>query len=1133
MRVTIILLLVSILQTFANDAYSQKTRLSFDFSNKKLVDALYEIEEQTEFYFLYNDNLVDTDRRISLSVDGRTIDQVLDRLFSGTDIKYTITDRKIILTPNDITVSLQQQKSISGKVTDSSGQPLPGVTVIVKGTTQGTITNADGNYSLSGMMGDATLVFSFVGMKPEEVSIAGKQTINVTLFEERIGIEEVVAIGYGTQKRQDLTGAISSVGANEIKKVPVTNVGQALQGRMSGVMVTNNDGTPGAGVQVLIRGIGSFGDNTPLYVVDGYPGTSISTLNPQDIQTIDVLKDASAAAIYGNRAANGVVIITTKRGQQGKMQVSFDATSSVQSEPKTFDVLSAQEFASLATEVADKEGSPVLEEWYSPNSLQTVDWQDIMYRRGFKQNYNIGIRSGSDKALSFLSLGLTDHKGIVEFSNYKRYNVSLNQDYIPVKWLKSSTMIRYAYTDSKTVFGSGQGGVGKLARLIPTMTGNPLTDLPEDDNGNYGYYSKTETAVANSENVYARSKLNDQKGISHNLNGSTVLEIYPVDGLTLKTNFGINYASSSGYNFNPLDDRVTVTRLATYSQYANNSFEYLWENTLNYSFTLNNHNVDLLAGTSLQENCGRYLNVSSEGVMSDGLRNLGSMKVIKSLAGYQQKWSLSSYFGRATYKFGERYILTGTVRWDGSSRFAKGNRWGTFPSVSGAWKVKEERFLKNTDVISNLKLRASYGEAGNQNIGLFQYQASYTSGSRNSNYGYIFGQNKVYTDGLVQSFLPNQKLKWETSKQTDIGVDVGFFNNKLSMTADFYIKKSFDFLLKTKMPAQTGFLEATRNVGSIKNSGFEFLIQYRNSETPLKYSISLNLTTVKNKIEELAPGMEAVSNLQSLDFPTVGNTSWAVFSKSRIGGSIGDFFGFKTDGIIQTQSELDALNQNARDMANDPNVWYNTSGTAPGDRRFVDVDGNGRITDDDRVILGSPIPDFYGGVNFTGEYKNFDCNVFFTFSYGNEILNFVGRDLVSMNVEGGVGMQNIGKDFYDNRWKGEGTSDKYPRAVWSDVGGNSRVSDVFVEDGSYLRLKNVELGYTIPSTVMPMLNNARLRIFTSIQNVFTVTDYSGLDPEIGQSVNSSGVAGGVTASGLDVGIYPYSRFFTVGLGLQF
>ena len=1031
-------------------------------------------------------------------------------------------------------VMFAQTRTVKGKVVDKANEPLIGVAVNIKNTSQGSITDFEGNYSIQVNTENAVLVFSYIGYDKQEIKVGARNVIDVVMHEASIALDQVVVVGYGTSKRGDVTGSISSIDAAEIKKVPVVNVGQALQGRMSGVQVTNNDGTPGAGVQVLIRGVGSFGDNSPLYVVDGYPGASISNLNPSDIQSIDVLKDASAAAIYGNRAANGVVIITTKRGNADKMQLSVDATVSVQFKPSTFDVLNAQDFASLATEISKKENAPVLDAWANPSGLRTIDWQDLMYRAGLKQNYNLSLRGGSEKVQTSISLELTNQEVVVRFSDYKRYNIALTQDYKPLKWLKSSTSLRYAYTDNKTVFGSGQGGVGRLAKLIPTMTGNPLTDEVENANGVFGFYDKNANAVRDNENVYARSKSNDQKNISHNLIANTSLEINPFKGLVFKTNFGISYGASSGYDFNPYDDRVPTTRLATYRQYASNSFEYLWENTLNYSNTFGKHSIDVLGGVSIQENTARNMSVYGEGLSSDGLRNLGSLQTMRDISGNQQTWSLASQFARLTYKFAERYILTGTVRRDGSSRFMRGNRWGVFPSVSAAWRIKEESFLKDVDFISNLKLRASYGEAGNQNIGLFQYQSSYTTGKRSSNYGYVFGQDKTYIDGMVQAFLPNPNLKWETSKQTDIGIDLGFFNNKLMLTADYYIKKSSDFLLEIQMPAQTGFTKATRNVGSVKNNGFEFSVDYRDNSHDFKYGVNVNLTTVKNKIERLSPGKDAVANLQSLGFPTTGNTSWAVFSMSKVGGSIGEFYGFQTDGIIQNQAEIDALNANAHRLNQDDNVWYIASGTAPGDRKFIDQNGDGVITDADRVSLGSPLPKFYGGINLSGEYKGFDFNLFFNYSVGNKILNFVKRNLISMGGEGSIGLQNVGKEFYDNRWTETNPTNKYPRAVWSDVSGNSRVSDAFVEDGSYLRLKNIEVGYTLPANILKKASISKLRIFASVQNLFTITGYSGMDPEIGQSMSSStGVAGGVTASGVDVGIYPYSRFFTMGFNLEF
>lgn len=1023
--------------------------------------------------------------------------------------------------------------TVKGKVFNKNREILIGVNILIEGTSVGTVTDPEGNYFLSVPDTNSTLLFSYIGYEEQRVKINNRETINVILQESEIALDQIVIVAYGTAKKSDLTGAISSINASDIAKVPVTNLSQAMQGRMSGVQITNNDGAPGAGASVLVRGIGGFGDNSPLYVVDGYPVSGgISTLNPNDIASINVLKDASAAAIYGNRAANGVVIITTKRGSDDGFHISFNGTTSVQTRPAMYHVLDARQFATLATEVATKENAPVLPEWSSPATLRTIDWQDELYRVGLKQNYNVSLRSGSDQTQSSLSIGYLKQTGIVKFSDYRRINAAVTQDYTPVKWFKSSTNIRYAYSDGQTLLGSGQNGIGRLSKLIPTMTGNPLTDQLKDAEGNYGYYTKDATAVKDNENIYANLETRDQVNASHNLNASTYLEFTLFNDLKLKTNFGITYSGFSGYNFSPSDNRVTIKREANYSQSSHNNLEWLWENTANYSKTFGIHSIDVLAGVSAQKNTYRTLSASGQGLVSDALRNVGSLSTVSS-SGYQQTWSLSSLFARATYKLLDRYIITGTVRRDGSSRFAKGHKYGIFPSVSGAWRIKEENFLKETDIISELKLRASYGEAGNQNIGLFQYESSYTSGSsKTNNRGYVFGQSKTLYDGLVLSYLPNPNLKWETSKQTDIGLDFSFLNNKLNFTVDYYRKISSDFLLDIKVPGQTGFETATRNVGSIRNSGMEISAELRDYDHKFKYSIRANLTTVKNKILSFADGLTSVSNFSTMDFPNYGSYSWQVFSQSTVGGSIGEFYGFKTDGIIQSQAEIDALNANAK-AKNGENTFYIASGTAPGDRKFVDVNGDGMITDDDRVTLGSPLPKFYGGINFDGMYKNFDFNVFFNYSYGNKIFNYAKRNLISMGGNGSLGLENVSEEFYNNRWTENNPGNEYPRAVWTDVNGNSRPSDVFIEDGSYLRLKSIEVGYSLPETILNAMHLNKLRIFVSAQNLFTITHYSGLDPEIAEGINPSGVAGGVTSLGLDTGTYPPSRFFTVGLNIQF
>lgn len=1040
--------------------------------------------------------------------------------------------------------SFAQGRTVSGTVTAADeGTAIPGANVIIKGTSRGTVTDVDGKFSITVSDNAETLVISSIGYASQEIVVGDRTNFSVNLAPDIQSLAEVVVIGYGTQERKDVSGAIASVTAAQIEKVPVSTLDQALQGRSPGVQVTNNDGSPGAGITVQIRGTGSFGDNTPLYVVDGYPiSGSLNTLNPNDIASMEILKDASATAIYGSRAANGVVIITTKRGKKEGIQVSLDVYSSIQMKPKQYDVLNAQQFTTFASEIAAQESYPVLPEWSNPSSLRNIDWQKELYQTGNRQNYNISLRGGSEKVQTAFSVGYLKQKGIVKLSDFSRYNATLNLDYTPNTWLKASASVKYTRTGGAVRFGSGQNGVGNLTKLVPTMTGNPLTDEVKDANGNYGYYTKNAAAVAGQTNILADIETQDRQNANNNLLASAYLEVTLVKGLKVKTNFGINSSDYSGYYFTPTNSRVEPAPRAYYSQSANNTIEWLWENTVSYSMTFNDHAVDFVGGVSAQENKYRQIGLAGYGLVSDELRNAGSLESITDYYGNQQIWSLASEFARLTYKFKDKYILTGTVRRDGSSRFGPGNKYGVFPSVAAAWKIMEEPFMANVPVLSDLKLRGSWGQTGNQNIALFQYQGTYGSGtSLVDNRGYVFGVSKTYYDGLALESLPNPDLKWEATTQSNVGIDAAFLEGKVTLTADYYNKVSSDFLLDIDVPSQTGFSKATRNVGSIKNNGLELALGYRQSTGVFQWGVTANITTVHNKIQRFADGLKAVRNFTDMGFANYGSASWTVFSQSEIGGQVGSFYGFKSAGIFQAQSEIDALNAEAV-TKNGAGTFYQSSATAPGDRKFADLNGDGRITDDDRAIIGSPIPKFYGGLNFDGTYKQFDFSMFWYFSYGNDILNYARRNLESLATNGGVGIENVGEDFYKNRWTETNHSTTMPRAVRNDVSGNTRVSDAYVEDGSYIRLRNIQIGYTFPVELSSKISLTKARVYISAQNLFTITKYTGLDPEIGQvtdpnagrgTANPNAPVRSVQATGLDVGNFPNSRFYTLGLSLQF
>jgi len=1165
MKFTATILLAACLQVSAT-GNSQTVTLSEN--NTSLERIFREVKRQTGYDFWYESKLLKQAKKVNIHVKTVPLEEVLDLCFQGQLLSYSIVEKTIIVKPRatpqvEIDTPPPPLTDITGKVTDAEGKPLAGASVKLKGTNIGTPTDASGNFTLQVPDGGGVLVISYVGFQTIEVRVSkATRSLNIALKQGLAQVDEIVVVGYGTQRRKDLTGSVSSISEAQIVSVPVTTLDQAIQGRAAGVNVTNNDGAPGAPVFVQIRGIGSLGNNTPLYVVDGYPITGgLNALNPNDIASIDILKDASATAIYGNRASNGVVIITTKRGTKNGVQLSLDPVISVQSQPKMYKVLNAQQYATLANELAPivAEGVSPLPEWSNPSALRNIDWQDAVYRPGLKQNYNIALRGGNDKVRSAFSAGYFDQKGIVLGSDFKRINASLNLDYNAFAWLKSSSSIKYTRGKSKTSIQTGgqvgdseEKGILDLSFLPPTLAGgNKLTDQVKDGKGNYGFYPPNKGQISDYGNPVYDAETNDVKNENDVFLGTTSLEVTVLDGLKLKTNFGISTNEASGYLFKPSDTRALeqygdngIARAQnTYSQYANKSFEWLWENTISYTKTFGDHSIDFVGGVSTQENTFRQMGVKGFGSISDVLRDVGSIVNITDLSGNERTYSFASQFGRINYKFMDKYLITGTVRRDGSSKFAKNHQYGVFPSGSIAWKVKEESFLKSVRAVDDLKIRASYGEVGSQDgVGPFQYLAQYSTGGPQIdplNFGYPF--NGSYQPGLRLAAIPNPDLKWETSKMTDIGFDITFLNGALTLTADYYRKESKDFLLNIPVPTQTGFTTAARNVGSIRNSGIEIALDYRKSKKDFSYGINVNLSTVKNKLLSLTQGITTLSDLQlSGDGTGIGfqGGSWPQFSRTRIGGPVGEFYGYKSAGIFQTQAEIDALDAQA-EVQNGAGAKYQFD-AVPGDRKFVDVNGDGLVNADDRISLGSPIPKIFGGLNLDATYKSFDLNVFFYGVSGNKIFNYQKASLESFD-----GLTNISEEYYLNRWTpGKSNNNRYTRVTNADNNDNTRPSDVYCENGSYLRLRNVQIGYTLPSNLSRMLSIEKLRLFFSAQNLFTITKYTGLDPEIGlpqeyDAARRYGPAGvgdlarSVGASGVDVGTYPLSKIYTFGLNVTF
>jgi TonB-linked SusC/RagA family outer membrane protein len=1051
-----------------------------------------------------------------------------------------------------VSMSGYAQSKITGKVTGSDdGLPIPGVTVKVKGGNTLTSTNAEGVYSITAS-GNATLIFSFIGYASQEVAVGGNAAVNVKLSPENKALNEVVVVGYGTSKRKDLTGSVSSVSAETIAKVPVVSVDQALQGRAAGVQVTNNDASPGGNISILIRGTGSLasGGNSPLYVVDGYPlNGGIGSINPSDIASIDVLKDASATAIYGVRAANGVVIVTTKKGKKDGVQLTVDAYSAFQSRPKEYKLLNAQQFATLAkqqeTDDPDKQFI-ALAAWNNPSALTNADWQKAIYRSGLTQNYSIGIRGGNEKIQSATSVGYYNQKGIVLGSYFKRLTLSNNLDYQPLKWLRSSTSSKYSFQDANTPFGTGSNGLGNVNQLPPTLDGgNKITNQISDGKGNYGFFYPLYSYVAKYNNpLYAINK-NEYKNRTNYFLVNSSLEATIFDGLRIKTLAGINYTGYSGSFFQPSDTRLIdqygpsagTSGNALYSQSINSTFDWLWENTLSYDKTFGKHNISFVGGVSEQETTWNgmagsvipYNNVTRDLNQGTNLLLQANSPAGSNTGNGQNIVSFASQFARLSYKFADRYIITGTVRRDGSSKFAPNHQYGVFPSGAIAWKAKEESFLKSADWLYDLKFRGSYGKVGNQAaINPFQYQALYSSGSpaaSSGNLGYPFGKtggsNGTYYAGIASVQPANLGLKWETDYQTDIGTDVSFLHGELTFTVDWFNRKSKDFLLNLAAPAQSGYNFLTQNVGSMSNKGWEFAANYNHTVSGFHYGLGLTVSVIKNRLTSITSGTTFVTNFGGLGLTGPG---WSTFTKTNIGEPVGEFYGYKTVGIF-TDAQITAANAAAVAKGY---TYYQQAKTAAGDRYYADTNGDGHVTPDDQVSLGNPQPKFFGGFNLDASYKSWDVNAYFYGVYGNKILNYQESNLESFSNRGFVGIENISQQYYQNAWTPANQSNRYARIHYNDGPyGNVLPSSTWVENGSFLKLKNLTVGYTLPSSLTKTISLSKVRFYVSSQNLFTITKYTGLDPEIGVQ------GGNATQNGVDAGTYPSSRFYTLGLNVTF
>ena len=977
--------------------------------------------------------------------------------------------------------AMAQQISVSGTVTDPTGEPIIGATVMAQGTANGTVTDYEGNYTIKA---DAlgTLRFSYVGYETQTIAIEQRTVINVTMQENTSLLDELVVIGYGTLKKSDLTGAVGSIGGKDIKDVPVNNVGQALQGKIAGVNIVGGE-KPGDNVTIKVRGLGSINNSDPLIVIDGVPtDLGLNALNPQDIERLDVLKDASATAIYGSRGANGVVMITTRKGVAGTARLSVAANAAFSNVSKKMSLLDAAGYASLSNDMLSQAGHNTNPEWADPSSLTTsTNWVDELLQTGVMQNYNVSYSGGNDKSHYYFSAGFLNQTGVVKHVNYRRFTFQANNDVKLKSWLKLSSNILFSADIKK----NGAYSMWDAMRALPTFPVKEKDGEWSGPSGNSEWYGSVRNPVG-SNDVY-RSATNGYNFLA-NIAGDFILvpewlqfrSLFGFDG-----KFWFDDSFSPKYNWKP-----TPVEESSQYQSSNRNFTYLWDNYFTFDHTFGKNQINVMAGMSAQWNHAYWMNGQMNGFLFDTVHQLTNGEKIYNLDGSQSEWALLSYMARANYTFDDRYLLTATIRRDGSSRFGKSNRWGTFPSMSAAWKISSEEFFPKDKAINDLKLRLGWGKTGSQaSVGNYDHIQTLVT------LLYPFGTtlDNAQQSALYSQVLANSAIHWEEIEQFNAGVDLSFFNSRLNVSLDGYIKNTNHMLVKAAFPITTGFedtFDTYTNAGKVRNIGWELSASSVNLTGELGWETDLNLTYNKNKIKDL-----------NSDTPLWRNQFGGAYATMLAADyPINVFYGYVSDGIFQTAEEV--------------KTHVSQPGAEPGDIRFRDLNNDGVINESDRTVIGNPNPTWLYSMNNRFTYKGFELSIYLQGVAGNKIYNRTRSVMESMSAAYNQAASTA------HRWHGEGTSYSMPRAVWADPNGNNRISDRWVENGAYLRLKNITLAYNLPDSWLKKISFESARILVSCENVATITGYKGLDPEVG-------------IDGIDYSSFPPSRIFNVGLSVNF
>lgn len=1094
MRISTFLLMVCVFCSYAGNAHSQNAKVSIRMNNVKLDKILNEIENQTDYLFIYN-NQVDINKITSVKVKNEAVAQVLDKILSGTGINYELEGTHIILTTEAIKDlhAQQQAKTVTGTVTDVSGEPIIGANIRIKGTTTGTITDIDGNFSIEAEP-QSVIEVSYIGYLTQETVINNQKSIRFLLKEDTKTLDEVVVIGYGVQKKADLTGSVANINTEKLNTQSNANIGQALQGKIAGVDIVSQGGAPGSGTRIMVRGIGTLNNASPLYIVDGMYMNSIDHINPNDIASIDVLKDASSAAIYGSRAANGVIIVTTKEGSntEGKPIIDLSVNLGISTASKFLDMLDAKGWAEVTTIARQAIGKPALDMATDLANKPDNDWQDIMFRPALMQNYNLSVKGGGKYSTYYTGLGYFNQDGIVKGTNYQRYNIQSKNDYKRGIFSAGTNLI-ISFSHDKPLHQELRGGmIGTILQSVPT--------LEKYDDTREGGYGGTYGDVVNIPHPLAIIDDNIMDRYNENVKifANLYAQIELFKGLKYKLNLTPDFSFERYKNYlNKYDFGLATNSITQLTERQRRRRNILVENLLTFDRTFGEHKISALAGYTYQDSRFRHIQAYGEG-LPQGLEEIDAATTNRSNEGNSWRSVLTSILGRVFYSYQNKYLFTATIRRDGSSKFGKNNRYGYFPSFSLGWNVAEEKFMENVHWLDQLKLRGGYGVLGNQEIDNYQYSSTITTGIN-----YPDGNGGLLQGAFPKNFA-NPDIKWEETAMTNVGIDFMAFNNRLSLTADYYVKNTKDILLTVPIPISSGGAnDPIRNAGKIRNNGFEFNLGWMDQPNPdISYGINLIGSFNKNKV--IAMGSESGSIKG-------GSTNQNITtSETKAGYPIGGYWLISTAGYFNSQEEVDAYAKDGKKIQ---------PAAEPGDIKFVDANNDGVINDDDRVFQGSPFPDFTFALNGNMRYKNFDLSIGLQGVLGNKIYNATRQTLE--DVTKGSNFLASCLDY----WTPENKNASHPRLTWDDPNRNTRAeSDRYLENGSYLRLRSVQLGYTFPQTWFKgAIQHAR--VYINAENLFTITSYSGYSPDVN--------ADNANYRGFDNFIYPTNRIFMLGLNVTF